>query len=68
MVEQKNMLKKIWQKPELQVICRGTSEENVLDACKIGHTGGPFSGNCMYRPDGDGWHAHKEPCKARSNS
>ncbi|MCP3875010.1 MAG: hypothetical protein GY699_17895 [Desulfobacteraceae bacterium] len=34
MVKQEHISKKIWQKPELKVICRGESEENVLASCK----------------------------------
>lgn len=33
-VKQNKIIKKQWQKPELQVICRGESEENVLGSCK----------------------------------
>ena len=33
-MKQEHILKKIWKKPELRVLCRGESEENVLAVCK----------------------------------
>ena len=48
MTKQEHILKKIWKKPELRVLCRGESEENVLDVCKHGGAGhvSPGSANC----------------------
>lgn len=34
MIKQEHISKKIWYKPELRVLCRGESEENVLITCK----------------------------------
>ncbi len=34
MIKQEHISKKIWRKPELRVLCRGESEENVLASCK----------------------------------
>ena len=34
MAKKGHIPKKTWQKPELQVLCRGESEENVLAGCK----------------------------------
>ena len=54
MIKQEHIAKKIWHKPELQVLCRGESEENVLGGCKIdigySNTGpGGFS-RCRTKP------------------
>ena len=38
------MDKKIWEKPQLIVLCRGRSEEKVLDHCKGNGDGGPVYG------------------------
>lgn len=48
MAEQK---KKIWKKPELKVICKGETEENVLAGCKtsiFGDLGPQGSGRCNW--------------------
>jgi hypothetical protein len=49
MTEQKKILKRAWQKPELKILCRGESEENVLASCK-NHVsfmqGGPLGWDC----------------------
>jgi hypothetical protein len=34
MAKQEHTLKKIWQTPELRVLSKGESEENVLASCK----------------------------------
>ncbi|MCK5100625.1 MAG: hypothetical protein KAR45_21120 [Desulfobacteraceae bacterium] len=65
MTKQKLILKKIWQKPELRVLCRGKSEENVLTACKTYRD--PMFGNGPL-----GWitcgHAFERFCNATANS
>ncbi len=48
MTKQEHISKKTWSKPELRVLCRGESEENVLGGCKDnnqpGH--GPTGNKC----------------------
>jgi hypothetical protein len=34
---------KEWKKPQLVIVIRGSAEENVLNACKIASTPGPFA-------------------------
>jgi hypothetical protein len=37
---------KIWTKPKLIVLCKGRSEEGVLQVCKTQHSNGPAGNNC----------------------
>ena len=68
MAEQEHISKKKWQKPELHVLSRGESEENVLGGCKmdIGHSNngpGGFS-RCRTKPP----HGPSYPCKIQALS
>ena len=50
MTKQEHISKKIWKKPKLRVLCRGTSEENVLSICKNDqpHSSGPGWNKCRH--------------------
>ena len=51
MAKQEHIVKKTWKKPELQVLSRGESEENVLAGCKaslLGDLGPQGSGRCNW--------------------
>jgi hypothetical protein len=43
-----NKMKKEWKKPQIIVVTRGSSEENVLDGCKGNNSTGPdlFDTSC----------------------
>lgn len=45
-------MKKEWKKPQLVIVIRGSAEENVLNACKIASTPGPFASDDNCTDDG----------------
>ncbi len=53
MEEQEQIQKKLWQKPELRILCRGENEENVLASCK--NHGSFFDGGPGGLQCGDPW-------------
>ena len=62
MAKKDHIPKKTWQKPELQVLCRGESAENVLIVCKVWKVEGGPEGNHHCRSWGGG------QCHDSSNS
>jgi hypothetical protein len=42
------MKNKVWTKPKLVVLCKGKTEEAVLQVCKTQHRDGPTGNHCRH--------------------